>query len=1437
MSKQLSLSKIAVALSLAYASSMSYAEIQSANGQTQVSRQGAVEIINIATPSQAGLSHNQYNKFNVDKAGAVLNNAQQQVRTELAGNVAKNPNLKNGSARVILNEVVSKNPSKILGKQEIAGQRADYVLANPNGISVENGGFINTPKASLVVGKPTVANGKLTGYDVNSENKLTSKGTLSGNNDLNLIAPQVSVSSQIKTTGDVNVVQGRNRIDRDENGRLTIKVLPQQGKVLDGKVAGSMQANRIRIHSTDQRATINLTGSDLTAKQVVIGAGNAKLNGEITTSENRFQQEGVEGRRVKVRRNQNSTQQQYKKTNIETDTLVLVADNNLEISGANIQAKQAVISGGKTHFGTQKTANSLTNETRQSKGKWYRNETDFNRTETAHRTTVQADNLKVLATNEKITGNAVKLSAQNLGVYGKKGVELKGEKETNQYRATADFRNETAKLKTGSSYQQATAQNYVATELNARNLVLGGEGNIQLSGVKAQVEGDFINQSQGKVIFNAESVKNDYVLDDHLKFWGGLAGSKALASTRNDQVQNGSDVTVKGTIFVDAQNGVQLSGSRVLATQNAYVKANNGNLVIDAVQNKQSQTDSQRQGTIFDITKARQSSFSHSSTAQGSQLRSESNLQLTSNKNIDVVGSSVQAVGSLDISALKQINVSGAENSLNQGSQNYQLGVTAKAEKPTINLDKNVMIDTALNNVQKLVKGEIKPLQALQNVAQTAKDNLKFTAQASATLGINNTVTDSQATTHTGASLAGGTTHLTADQINVAGSQVNSAGDLNLNAQRITTTAQQNQQTDRKRETNAGITDTVKATESEISNTLTIGVTHSDNQTQTSTAQTSQLNAKGNLNLNANQIAHQGSTLTAGQNLVQNAQSVSQTAATNQVVESGKNVNVGATLTTAIDKSKAINGSLELNAEGGNSNSQTQTAQATTLTANNIATTAKQINDVGTQYQANQGVSLNSQQHNLQAAQNSQTSKTLNAGVTVGIEASSKDLNTVDANVNVGAKFQQNQTASTTAQKAQVQGTNVAINTQQLNSQADISGSQSVAINAQNAHFAQAQNSESKQGGGFESNLKVGALVIPAAGAAVPSVDVSAKVNAQNSQSTQAVSTQIQGGDVAIKVQNQATLQGTNLQANTVTLTANRLNVSAAQNQTNSTDVKVGAGVKVGAKVSNLGVNGNLNVAHENSQTSQASELNAQTLNINAQTATLSGVNGNSNQLNLNANDLNLNGVQNTVNKTKVGTSLALNGGVAEQKWTPNGGSASLAVDVVRNQTTTPTTLNSETANLNVAGTTSLVGSTINAEQANGTLNNVNSQSVVNRINETSVALSASGSGKFSAYPADKWQESAKKDWENGTIAGVKAEVSINANATRKQTNALAGVMAKKNNTLVKGNVIANKPATERKQSTQITGKVNTNAKAMLQQAKQDIKNKRTPLFQVSRQR
>ena len=64
-----------------------------------------VPLVNIQTPSAAGVSRNTYSQFDVNSQGVILNNSRINVQTQLGGFVQGNPYLAAGTARVILNEV------------------------------------------------------------------------------------------------------------------------------------------------------------------------------------------------------------------------------------------------------------------------------------------------------------------------------------------------------------------------------------------------------------------------------------------------------------------------------------------------------------------------------------------------------------------------------------------------------------------------------------------------------------------------------------------------------------------------------------------------------------------------------------------------------------------------------------------------------------------------------------------------------------------------------------------------------------------------------------------------------------------------------------------------------------------------------------------------------------------------------------------------------------------------------------------------------------------------------------------------------------------------------------------------------------------------------------------------------------------------------------
>jgi len=125
-----------------------------------------VPLVNIQTPSAAGVSRNVYSRFDVQNNGAILNNARSSTQSQLGGWIQGNANLATGTARIILNEVNSSDPSALHGYIEVAGDKAQLVIANPAGITCDGCGFINASRATLTTGTPLINGGSLDGFRV-----------------------------------------------------------------------------------------------------------------------------------------------------------------------------------------------------------------------------------------------------------------------------------------------------------------------------------------------------------------------------------------------------------------------------------------------------------------------------------------------------------------------------------------------------------------------------------------------------------------------------------------------------------------------------------------------------------------------------------------------------------------------------------------------------------------------------------------------------------------------------------------------------------------------------------------------------------------------------------------------------------------------------------------------------------------------------------------------------------------------------------------------------------------------------------------------------------------------------------------------------------------------------------------------------------------------
>ncbi|MCZ8792748.1 hemagglutinin repeat-containing protein [Escherichia albertii] len=228
--------------------------MQTANGIPQ---------INIQTPSAGGVSHNTYSQFDVSNHGVILNNSHKNVQTQLGGMVAGNPWLAKGEARIILNEVNSRNPSQLNGFVEVAGKKAQVVIANPAGISCDGCGFINANRATLTTGQPQMKNGSLTGFNVeHGEIRVAGKGMDASRTDYtDIIARSVKINAGIWAQ-DLKVTTGRNNVDI-AHGQIEKKAADISSKpqvALDVSSLGGMYAGKIRLVGTETGVGVRNAG-------------------------------------------------------------------------------------------------------------------------------------------------------------------------------------------------------------------------------------------------------------------------------------------------------------------------------------------------------------------------------------------------------------------------------------------------------------------------------------------------------------------------------------------------------------------------------------------------------------------------------------------------------------------------------------------------------------------------------------------------------------------------------------------------------------------------------------------------------------------------------------------------------------------------------------------------------------------------------------------------------------------------------------------------------------------------------------------------------------------------------------------------------------------------------------------------------------------------
>ena len=236
-------------------------------------------IINITNPDSKGVSMNEYNRFNTPSTGTILNNSNKNIDTKIAGQIDANYRL-NKEASLIINKVNSAEKSSLKGNLEVAGSRADVVIANPNGISVDGLNMINSRSLTLTTGNINKLSPKEIELISDKSIDIIGDGLNDKSSDYtNVISNAININSNIHAN-ELNII-GEKEV-ASSSGKLynDVKAKNQENSFsLDSSAIGGMYANKIKLVGTSNGVGVNNNGLVIANNNIEIS-----LDGDIVNA-------------------------------------------------------------------------------------------------------------------------------------------------------------------------------------------------------------------------------------------------------------------------------------------------------------------------------------------------------------------------------------------------------------------------------------------------------------------------------------------------------------------------------------------------------------------------------------------------------------------------------------------------------------------------------------------------------------------------------------------------------------------------------------------------------------------------------------------------------------------------------------------------------------------------------------------------------------------------------------------------------------------------------------------------------------------------------------------------------------------------------------------------------------------------------------------------
>ncbi|MFJ4064914.1 hemagglutinin repeat-containing protein [Pseudomonas sp. NPDC089996] len=791
-------------------------------GTPLINNNHGVPVIDIVPPNASGLSHNQFIDYNVARPGVVLNNALQAGQSQLAGALAANPQFQGQAASTILNEVVSRNASQIEGPQEIFGRPADYILANPNGITLNGGSFINTTRAGFVVGTPELQDEQLRHFNTLNANgtlQVQKGGQSNAEGALDLIAPKVDQQGLLMAKGDLNVTVGRNRIAHAD-GQI-LEHLPGTPSSIDASLFGAMRAGRIRVISTAEGAGVRMGPVNATADSgiEIHSAGSLQISGE----------------------NDKPAELHSKRGGLQ-----LVAADDLTLSAVDGKAERIEAKAGKTLVLDARAREQVARD-RDSWNKKFlliTHETyrrDSTTTERQQRgVELHASDSVSLQSGADMRLVAAKVKAgTDLTLDSGANLNIAAGIDSTQFKEQVRHRKD---LWRGDSDTEKYTETARPSNLSAQRMTVKGNDLLKVEGSTLHSRGDMdISGRQvevGTTALQQRSSGGNYRGD---LVSGTFFGDRKGNDTEGKSVA-GSSVGAEGKLNIHADQ-VSIKGSTVHGKEDAVLYSEKGALAIEADHGSSRSTERKSDSKLFGLIGKDRENTTRRQQVLMSDVSSASNLRLASAEELRIQGAKVEAGGHLQVEAKGDVLIGSAQAVNESETRSQQRGFTASARQ-----------------TQEAEDGKPESRQYAAGVAYEVTNGHETERE----------------TTQVASELKGATVSLASEaHLQINGSKVQaSAGDLDVKATQVTlgTTRNERESTTRTSQSGGGLTVT-----GGIDRLGSFFEGH-HNSTQVSEhdskAQRSELQASGHLKLDADELVTEAAHATAGDTLKVNAKRI-----------------------------------------------------------------------------------------------------------------------------------------------------------------------------------------------------------------------------------------------------------------------------------------------------------------------------------------------------------------------------------------------------------------------------------------------------------------------------------------------------------------------------------------------------------------------------------